>query len=93
MKITRKTLEEKVGVLNKLSGQDFTLGYAREYGGYCLESRDGARRHSPRISAQQLWWFLAGQIEVYDRQVREEALQRRDELFESDGHDGREDFT
>lgn len=81
MKVTRKTLKEKVLVLNKLSGEDFTLGYAREYGGYCLESHDGSRRHSPRIAALPMWWFLAGQIEVYDRQARQAAAERRAELF------------
>lgn len=82
MKITRKALEEKVAVLSKLSGESFCLDFNRDYGGYCLESNEGSRRHSPRISGSQLWWFLAGQIEVYDRQAREEMAEREKQLME-----------
>lgn len=64
MRINRKALEQKCADTARILAIPFELNYSAEYGGYCLESNGGRFRHSPRIPAKEMWWFLAGLIEA-----------------------------
>jgi hypothetical protein len=66
IRITKAHLERQVGILNRITGGGYLLGWA--YGGVRLEGDNGSRDISPRGSKREVSAYLTTAIQVMRRE-------------------------